>query len=327
MTAYPDDFTDIRILDSRSDADSPITEALVQDLIGNTQHNHALIRSDGSALMAGTIGTVSNAANSIVYASSTVTAGSITNSKANMYLEVTNGSAAGTLAKITTVTAGSNNVTVNTNLVTAGAANGDAFRVIFGFAADYAHTHDGTDSRADVGAYQYVETQTLSATATSIKFGTAPATVNLAGETDGIYKLVGRVRPNAGNTRITIRPNQTAANQVTVNDHRLSTTNSRRQVSTLEVAYQDDNANTVIFFECIFFAKHTSGGDASPRLMVSNYSHTDAGAAVPGGGTSFGQWQDSATSITSLEIVASSTGGTTNFLTGSEAILYKLQQT
>ena len=140
------DFNFTRILDTRTDADSPITEELVQDIQSNTFHNNALVRSDGTAVYTGVIDSDPTDASSSNVIDAGPTAGSIANCKVNMLYEVTDGNAQGTIGTINQIASGSDRLTVNTNLFDAGMRSGDGYRIIYGLATDKAHDHDGTNS-------------------------------------------------------------------------------------------------------------------------------------------------------------------------------------
>src|SRR3990172_6917322 len=126
------DFLLTRILDTRSDADSPITEEFVQDIISNTFHNSALVRSDGTALYTGAVDSdPTNVASSKVIDAGP-TGGAITNVSVNMIYEITSGTAKGTFATVVAIGSGSSRLTVNANLYAAGMRSADTYRIIYG---------------------------------------------------------------------------------------------------------------------------------------------------------------------------------------------------
>ena len=166
------DFTVIK--DARSDADSPTTEELWQDTISNTNHNNALVRSDGTAIYIGAIDSDPTNATSSDVIDAGPTGGAIANVLVNMTYEVTNGTALGTRVTINQKGSGSSRLTVSTNLFSAGMRSGDTYAVIYGIATDRAHDHDGVNSPKvsfndldDTGALgQYKAASFTSATST-----------------------------------------------------------------------------------------------------------------------------------------------------------------
>lgn len=138
-------FAYTRIKDTRTDPDSPITEALMQDLTSNDAFNNGLIRSNGTALYTGTVDSDPTSAATSKAIDAGPSGGAIGNVLSGMIYEVTSGNALGVMGTINAIVAGSNRVSVNTNLYSQGMRSGDSYRVIYGNATDLAHKHTGTD--------------------------------------------------------------------------------------------------------------------------------------------------------------------------------------
>ncbi|MDB4311897.1 phage tail protein [bacterium] len=136
----------VKILDTRTDADSPLTEGLVQDMVSLSRHGVSLVRSDGTGIMKGAFTADPTDAASSRAVDTAPTNGSIANVNVNMVMEVLTGTAAGNYSTVVEVGGSSGRMTQDTNLYSLGARSGDEYRIIYGEATDHAHTHDGVDS-------------------------------------------------------------------------------------------------------------------------------------------------------------------------------------
>ena len=150
-------FAYTRIKDTRTDADSPVTEQLMQDMTSNDAFNNALVRSNGTAIYTGAIDSDPTNATTSKVIDAGPTGGAIGNVLATMIYEVTSGSAIGVMGTINAIGAGSSRLSVNTNLYSQGMRSGDTYRVIYGNAADLAHTHSGIDSPLATGLTDTLE--------------------------------------------------------------------------------------------------------------------------------------------------------------------------
>lgn len=211
----------VRIQDSRIDADSPITEQLMFDAVSGINHGFALVRSDGSALMAGTFDSDPTNTGSSRIVDAGPSAGSIGNVLVGHYLEMTTGTAKGSQAKVVAIRVGSSRLTLNTNLYSLGARSGDGYEILYGMATDKAHRHSDVDSpalAATSGTFEYEagrSTGISNSGYTTVSFGTPftyPPVIACTGE-EGDSGVKVAIR-NVTTTGFDVKSDSTASHAV-----------------------------------------------------------------------------------------------------------------
>ena len=141
----------------------------------------------------------------------------------------------------------------------------------------------------------------------------------LDGNTDEIYKLVGRIRVTGTAPEFTLEPNGISTNQDS-----LLVENGIQVSSPANLMMSNGIGAThpLQTFEAIFWAKANPNSIATNRLLQSIYSVATATAMVTTG-QAHSVWDEDSTNITSLDVVSSIAS---DIRDGSTVALYKLRQ-
>ena len=188
------------------------------------------------------------------------------------------------------------------------------------FTAAQKHDHDGVNSALLAGTFQLVQTQTVS--------GGAVQTVTfsgLDGNTDIRYFLFGRTRSAGASGTIVLRPNgaaSTFSSRALIFDGTttvIAATNTTGLLMYREVT-PGGNQGT---FQFVLHAEVTTS-PAFNRHGYGQFQVRSESAAAANGGTTAGEWDETTTNITSLDIRHSAAGGIDN---NSVFSLFRLKKT
>ena len=179
------------------------------------------------------------------------------------------------------------------------------------------HDHDGVNSKAVNGAdFILVEKKLITSDTTSVTFS------GLDGDTDEVYKLFGRVLVFGTNSLLTLRPNGISSNK-----HSRITEGGAAGfgISGLVLCKGLNSEDQLMTFEHTIFAKKNPNSVAIRRTMLGMYMLTNNGGnpVTPTPGSVAAIWNETATNITSLEVI---TTGVSDIRNGSTIALYKLRQ-
>lgn len=165
------------------------------------------------------------------------------------------------------------------------------------------------------GGLTLVESKVITSNTTTVTFS------GLNGDTDRVYRLVGSVITSTAGT-LSLQPNGVSTNLFIAGTHMNSASSGifNGTVWTLTSAQNISSGNSCVFDVVIFVAKSINS-IAQNRWMTGTSTYGTAAAlehSVFGG-----EWVESSTNLTSLDIV----GGVANLIgNGSHIALYKYQQ-
>ena len=184
------------------------------------------------------------------------------------------------------------------------------------FVAAAEHDHDGVNSKIVSGAdFILVEKKLITGDVTDVTFS------GLDGDTDEVYKLVGRIRVTGTSPIISLEPNSLATNQDSIvieNGVSLAGASPNLLVLANGIGASDE----LLAFEAIFWAKSDPNSIASNRILQALYSVMLA-STVASAGQASSLWDDDSTNITSLVV---HTSIASDIRDGSTIALYKLRQ-
>ncbi len=143
----------------------------------------------------------------------------------------------------------------------------------------------------------------------------------LDGNTDEVYRLVGRIVVSGVAEDVTLRPNNISTNQDSLSIFESSS--STQRITSTNLALSLTAASEVLHaFDAIFWAKNNPNSIATNRVLQSEWG-TYVAALPSRVGQSRGLWDDDSTNITSLVIHGEAADTIRN---GSTVALYKLRQ-
>lgn len=166
-------------------------------------------------------------------------------------------------------------------------------------------------------SWALLESKSISTAVTSVTFS------GLDGDTDEIYILSGRIKNGtASSCRYEIRPNGITTNQNTAIAEFTGSAINHLDIGALVMARETFGSGTVLFFNTIH-ARKAEGGNALERYVRVRSSFR-SGAATVYGDIMAGIWDETATNITSLDIVATVASG---IGAGSRIALFRIHST
>lgn len=178
------------------------------------------------------------------------------------------------------------------------------------------HDHDGVNSKVVQGAdWILVEKKLVTADTQELTFS------GLDGDTDEIYRIVGRIILGDTNNDITLEPNNLTTNQASLTIEQRTASVVRGGPTNLTLAL-DRVAATHLTFDAMFWAKKNPNSIATNRMLQGQWG-AYSGVLPLTVGTVSGLWDEDTTNITSLVIH----GEDANTIgDGSTVALYKLRQ-
>lgn len=161
-----------------------------------------------------------------------------------------------------------------------------------------------------------VEKKLITSDVTDVTFS------GLDGDTDEIYRLVGRIISGAGTGEdFTLRPNNVSTNQDSLNIEQTSSAVARTSPTAL-VLSRVRSTGVLQTFDAIFWAKRNPNSIATNRtLQVQWASYSTTLPLTVGHST--GLWDEDTTNITSLVVHGPGAG---DIKDGSTVALYKMRQ-
>ena len=163
------------------------------------------------------------------------------------------------------------------------------------------------------GDLTLVEHKTTTANTTTVTFS------SLDGNTDGTYKLQGKIIQNgSGTAALLMRPNGATTNLLSSLGSFFSNTNGSNATSDLTLLFTNASGQAASFEITIHARKNANsvaqiftynGTSSNPRIGTSNFTNITGGA-----------WDESSTNVTSIDLVSGISSGIGS---GSEFWLYK----
>ncbi len=185
------------------------------------------------------------------------------------------------------------------------------------FVAAAEHDHDGVNSKVVGGAdWILIEKKLVTGDTQDLTFS------GLDGNTDEIYRIVGRIVVSGSAEDVTLRPNGLSTNQDSLDIIESSSGITRAAPTSLSLSITTGSGEVLHTFDATLWAKNNPNSIATNRTLQSEWG--TYGTTLPNRvGQSRGLWDEDSTNITSLVIHGEAAD---TIRDGSTVALYKLRQ-